>query len=125
MGTFSKSRDTSQILSCLPEGIHYVCRVQKGPPSPCLRWLKALADQTRWEIVHCLLGKDRTAMELTEKLKVSQYNISKHLRILREAGIISQEKEGRFVICRIVPEFRQNLKGSRKSLDLGCCTFRF
>src|SRR5262245_35439077 len=51
----------------------------------CIPKLKALADQTRWAIVGELLHKPRTVSELTERLHVSQYNVSKHLRILREA----------------------------------------
>jgi hypothetical protein len=52
---------------------------------PCIRMLKALADETRWAIVRELLAETLTVSQVTERVKVSQYNASKHLRILREA----------------------------------------
>jgi DNA-binding transcriptional ArsR family regulator len=62
---------------------------------------------------------------LTRELGVSQYNVSKHLRVLRQAGIVAAKKKGTTVWCSIVPEFRQRLRGGGMSLDLGCCVFRF
>src|SRR5690349_24806476 len=91
----------------------------------CIKMLKALADETRWGIVHQLLASPATVNELTERLDATQYNVSKHLRILREAGIVQQTRVGTHVHCEIVPEFRQRLSKNRNQLDLGCCTFRF
>ena len=87
--------------------------------------LKALADDTRWRIVHELLAEGATVNELTERLKASQYNISKHLRILEQAGIIQKQRRGKHVRCEISSTFRQQLTRNRNVLDLGCCTFRF
>jgi len=91
----------------------------------CIKMLKALADPSRWRIVQSLLAAPLTVTELTLRLGLTQYNTSKHLRILREAGIIQTEKEGRLLICSVVPAFRQKLARSKNQLDLGCCTFRF
>jgi len=92
----------------------------------CTTALKALSDETRWRIVKTLLAAERANVnELSEMLKVKQSNVSKHLRILREAGIITSSKEGTVVWCQVAPEFRQRLKSGEKVLDLGCCTFRF
>jgi DNA-binding transcriptional ArsR family regulator len=92
----------------------------------CSTALKALSDATRWRIVKMLLGLERAHVnELAATLQVKQSNISKHLRILREAGIVVSTKEGTVVWCRIVPEFRQRLRDGGNVLDLGCCTFRF
>jgi len=85
--------------------------------------LKALGDETRWRIVRELLNGPRTVGELTRRLDVSQYNVSKHVRILREAEIIETEKQGKHVHCSVAATFRRKLK--RNELDLGCCTFRF
>ena len=87
--------------------------------------LKALADETRWNIVRALLSKAMTVSELTAALKVTQYNVSKHLRILREAGIIQTEKDGKHLQCSVDATFRQQLARNKNQLDLGCCTFRF
>lgn len=91
----------------------------------CIRMLKALADQTRWSMVRELLKETLTVGELTERVGVSQYNVSKHLRILREAGIVETSKVGKSVNCRVVEEFRQRLSKSKRTLDLGCCSFHF
>ena len=85
--------------------------------------LKALSDETRWRIVRELLKGPRTVGELTGRLEVSQYNVSKHVRVLREADIIQTAKDGKHVRCSIAAGFRRKLK--RNELDLGCCTFRF
>lgn len=85
--------------------------------------LKALGDETRWRIVRDLLKGPRTVGELAGRLKVSQYNVSKHVRILREAEIVETEKDGKHVRCSVAAGFRRKLK--RDELDLGCCTFRF
>lgn len=87
--------------------------------------LKALADETRWRIVRELLAAPRTVGEITERLDVTQYNVSKHVRILREAGILETERDGKHVECRVAEDFRKRLAKGGNLLDLGCCSFRF
>ena len=87
--------------------------------------LKALADETRWRLVHELLASPATVNELTERLGASQYNVSKHLKILEQAGIVEKSKDGKHVRCDVAPTFRQRLARNQNLLDLGCCTFRF
>lgn len=87
--------------------------------------LKALADETRWRIVSELLVAPLTVGELVGRLDVSQYNVSKHVRILREAGILETKRDGKHVECRVAEDFRTRLKRGGNVLDLGCCTFRF
>ncbi|MBC8001528.1 MAG: winged helix-turn-helix transcriptional regulator [Opitutaceae bacterium] len=91
----------------------------------CIPMLKALADETRWRLVRELLKAPRTVGELTERLNVTQYNVSKHLRILREAGIVETLKNGKHVNCSVAEEFRKQIARRKDGLDLGCCTFRF
>ena len=91
----------------------------------CAPFLKALGDKTRWRIVVELLAKPETVSELAERLEVSQYNVSKHLRILREAGIVVSERHGKHIQCQIVPNFQRRVAKNKNQLDLGCCVFRF
>ena len=91
----------------------------------CISMLKALADETRWSLVRELLTVPHTVGELSESLDVSHYNVSKHLRILRHAGIIETEKQGKNVQCRVADSFRKRLSQNETALDLGCCIFRF
>lgn len=91
----------------------------------CIPVLKALADETRWRIVRELLRKTLTVTELTERIGANQYNVSKHLRVLREAGIITTEKDGKNLLCTVDAALRQKIARNKNQLDLGCCTFQF
>ncbi|HEY3900639.1 MAG TPA: metalloregulator ArsR/SmtB family transcription factor [Chthoniobacter sp.] len=95
------------------------------PKSDCTDILKALADRSRMRIVKALLVKSHGVNELAEELKISQYNVSKHLRILREAGIIKVHADGTRREHSVVPAFRERLKKENNTLDFGCCSFRF
>ena len=94
-------------------------------PTECIPVLKALADDTRWRIVRELLQHTLTVSELTDRLGANQYNVSKHLRILREAGIITTAKDGKNLQCQVDPDLKQRIARNKNQLDLGCCTFRF
>jgi DNA-binding transcriptional ArsR family regulator len=76
-------------------------------------------------MVQELLSSPLMACELAQRLKVSQYNVSKHLRVLREAGIVEAVKRGKHVHCRITPSFQRRAANDKNQLDLGCCVFRF
>lgn len=91
----------------------------------CIPVLKALADETRWRIVRELLKQTLTVSELTARLGANHYNVSKHLRILREAGIVTTEKDGKNLNCTVDVELKQKIARHQNQLDLGCCTFRF
>lgn len=86
--------------------------------------LKALADSTRLELIRLLLDNTHTVEQLAQALGASEYNVSKHLRILREAGVVVANKKGRHLHNAIAPAFRKKI-GRRRVLDLGCCAFRF
>ncbi len=56
--------------------------------------LKALAHPIRFQIVQFLMDKPHCVCELNENLAFSQPNLSQHLKVLREAGIIDCKKVG-------------------------------
>jgi DNA-binding transcriptional ArsR family regulator len=88
----------------------------------CIPALRALGDESRLRIVR-LLGRSALSVnEISEKLEVSQYNASKHLRILREAGLLECHKRGRLRLYSIPEKLRDDIETS--VLDLGCCSFR-
>ena len=91
----------------------------------CTPVLKALSDQTRWRIVRALLEQSLTVNELTARVDATQYNVSKHLRILRAAGLVTTRREGKAVRCTVDPAVRRKLTQDKTQLDLGCCTFQF
>jgi len=87
--------------------------------------LKALADDSRLRILSTLLKRRFSVNALSESLELSQYNVSKHLRILREAGLVDSEVKGNRREYFIAAPLRRRLAQNRNVLDLGCCTFRF
>ncbi len=57
--------------------------------------LRALADTTRREILILLKGSQLSVLEIAEKFPMSRPAISKHLRILKEAGLVMETPAGR------------------------------
>lgn len=64
-------------------------------------FLKALADPTRLRLLHALQGGERCVGDLLAELPCSQANVSKHLALLRTAGIVAFRRQGTQVYYRI------------------------
>lgn len=59
---------------------------------------KALNDPTRREILKLLQKRDMTAGEIADAFSISKPSISHHLDLLRQANLVTSEKEGQFVV---------------------------
>ncbi len=59
--------------------------------------LKALADGTRMQIITLLLKRKYCVRALAENLEISQAAVSQHLKVLREAGLLTGERKGYFM----------------------------
>lgn len=59
--------------------------------------LRALADPTRREILNMLKKGSMPAGDIAEKFNVSQAAISRHLSVLKEAELISDRRDGKFI----------------------------
>jgi len=90
----------------------------------CTNILKALADRTRMRLVKALLAGDRSVNDLSEHLELSQYNVSKHLRVLKHAGIVDMRAVAQRREYFIAKTFRRRIEREGTTLDFGCCTFR-
>ena len=90
----------------------------------CIPALRALAEETRVRIVGLLMDHRLEVGEISRRLGISTYNASKHLRILREAGLLEVEKDGRRHLCALKEAVRRRAREGMV-LDLGCCTFQF
>ncbi|MEH6773776.1 MAG: metalloregulator ArsR/SmtB family transcription factor [Cereibacter changlensis] len=64
----------------------------------------ALADPTRRAILAMLLEDDMAVTDVAEPFAMSLAAISKHLQVLAEAGLITQEKRGRVKWCKLEPD---------------------
>jgi DNA-binding transcriptional ArsR family regulator len=90
----------------------------------CIAALKALSEDTRLRILRLHFKHELSVNEISERLKVSQYNVSKHLRIMREAGLLKIEKRGKHRIHSVADGLKSHVAANNNILDLGCCTFR-
>lgn len=64
----------------------------------------ALADPTRRAILTMLLEDDMAVTDVAEPFEMSLAAISKHLVVLADAGLISQERRGRVKWCKLEPD---------------------
>ena len=91
----------------------------------CIAALKALGEETRLRILRLLFKEPLSVNEISVRLKVSQYNVSKHLRIMREAGLLESAKQGKQRLYVVTSGLKSQVAANNNVLDLGCCTFRF
>ncbi|GAB0104672.1 metalloregulator ArsR/SmtB family transcription factor [Nocardia sp. JMUB6875] len=73
---------------------------------------KALGDPVRLRLLSLIAaagGEEVCVCELTPAFDLSQPTISHHLKVLREAGLLSSERRGTWVYYRIIPEALQRL----------------
>lgn len=75
---------------------------------------KALGHPIRYKIVKFLYDGPKCVCKLNENIEFSQANLSQHLKILKEAGILSSEKVGMNIHYRISSE---EIKGIIDSVD--------
>lgn len=73
--------------------------------------IKVLADPLRLEIVTLLAQETLCTTHLVEETGAKQTNLSNHLRVLREAGVVDTEPCGRFTYYRLRPEALEALAG--------------
>lgn len=64
----------------------------------------ALSDETRLEIIELLRRGERCVCELTDTLDAAQSRLSFHLRVLKDAGIVRDRRDGRWIYYELDPE---------------------
>lgn len=64
----------------------------------------ALSDETRLAILEMLRGGERCVCDLQADLDAAQSRLSFHLRVLRDAGLVTDRREGRWSYYAIVPD---------------------
>jgi ArsR family transcriptional regulator len=74
--------------------------------------LRVLADPLRLRIVSLLARETLCTTHLVEETGARQTNLSNHLKVLREAGVVETEPCGRFTYYKLRPEVLENLAGS-------------
>jgi DNA-binding transcriptional ArsR family regulator len=70
---------------------------------------RALADPTRREILELLAKRDMTAGEIADRFPIAFPSVSRHLGILRDAGLVAAEREGQHIRYRLNTTVYQEL----------------
>ena len=92
------------------------------------RQFRALADENRLKILDLLRGGERCVCELTAALDVGQSLLSHHLRVLKDAGLVTDRREGRWAYYALDGEAFEQLQSfvgavptTRLSLNVAKC----
>lgn len=86
-------------------------KLNKYPFELISRRLKALADPSRLTILHILCEGEHNVSKLVEKTGLTQANVSKHLRVLREEGLVTFRKSRRNVFYSLAGNFTEDVCG--------------
>jgi ArsR family transcriptional regulator len=79
-----------------------------------LRMFRALGDETRLRLLRRLRAGEQCVCDLTEELDSRQSLLSFHLRTLKDAGLVTDRRDGRWVYYAINPD---GLEALRRALD--------
>jgi ArsR family transcriptional regulator, arsenate/arsenite/antimonite-responsive transcriptional repressor len=92
------------------------------------RLFHALSDETRLSILERLRRGERCVCELTDALDAAQSRLSFHLRVLKEAGLVTDRREGRWMYYTLNPETLADVADLAQTLATplppradGCC----
>ena len=97
-----------------------MARTRTTDLDPEVRFLAALADPTRLAIVRQLAADVETcACDFTDCCDVGQPTVSHHLRVLREAGVVTSERRGQWIFYRLAPDAAKRLGAIAGSLVPG------
>lgn len=85
-----------------------------------IKIFKALSDETRLRIYLLLLQSELCVCELVNILNMEQSRISHSIRILKEAELIDNRREGKWMIYAVNPETENNriIQGLKNELEL-------
>ena len=92
------------------------------------RQFHALADENRLKIIDLLRAGERCVCELTDALEVGQSLLSHHLRVLKDAGLVTDRRAGRWAYYALDEEAFEQLQSfvgampsTRLSLNIAKC----
>ena len=92
-------------------------------PDGCAAKLAVLADPTRLAVVEVLLGGSCNVKEINRHVGVAQNLLSHHLRVLRDAEIVTACREGKGVKYALADGVEAG--SAHNAINLGCCSLKF
>jgi DNA-binding transcriptional ArsR family regulator len=75
------------------------------------KFFKALADPTRRNILKLLRGSDMTAGEIADHFNITKPSISHHLNILKQSGLVLDERKGQYIVYSLNMTVFQEVMG--------------
>lgn len=75
-----------------------------------LQRFQAVAEETRFRVVQQLADGERCVCELQAELQAAQSRLSFHLKKLKDAGVVSDRRDGRWVYYSLVPEALEEMR---------------
>lgn len=91
----------------------------------CAKVLRALGDDTRLKILDFLFSGEFSVSDISEGVGVEYSQVSHHLGVLRHAGLVSDCKDGKFVMYKLHPVFHNGKSVKKNVLDFECCSIEF
>ena len=89
----------------------------------CVDVMKVLADETRFAVLHRLLDGPLYVHEINDELQLDPTLLSHHLKVLRDAALVTTERNGKQVLYSLAPGVRASR--DRRTLNFGCCKLQF
>lgn len=90
----------------------------------CAAKLKVLADPTRLAVLRVLMDGPKHVGQINDVVQIEQTLLSHHLRVLREAGLVVAQRDGKAMLYRIAPGVAVKRR-SGLAIDIGCCKLSF
>lgn len=90
----------------------------------CAAVFRAMADASRQRILRVLFDAPRSVSAICAALDLEQSFVSRHLAVLRNAGLVTAERDAQRMIYALHPAVHRELAAG-DAIDLGCCEVRF
>jgi DNA-binding transcriptional ArsR family regulator len=87
-----------------PAGFVLGAAKRELPSGDLLRSLRAVADGTRLRALKLIAERPRSTQELARLIGITEAGLSKHLRLMAQAGLLTTRREGYYVLYSLVPE---------------------
>lgn len=99
--TIEQSLTTTPATISTPADDWEITKISLGALSLMAEFFKVLSEVSRLQIACCLKSGEKNVTEIMEATGLGQANVSKHMKILTRAGIVSREQVGVCVYYRI------------------------
>jgi len=97
--------------------VHQATQIE---PEQARALLKALADPLRLQVIEALAGGERCVCDLASQLDLGQSKLSFHLKVLKQAGLLADRQEGRWIYYSLRSEAIEQLRGWLAELGAQC-----